>query len=236
MPTPDPKVREELAPAPARSSRAWIFQGFLWASILGFFILALLASTHAYFSIDLAITQNLQTYQAAWFRQLMRGISWPGYTWQSLLIVSGLALALVKLGFQREAFTGCAAAFGSGLLNTLVKLAIQRPRPSTDLVEVARQLSSYSFPSGHVMFYTAFFGFFLFLAYSRLKNSWLRATLILLFGGLVVLVGPSRIYLGEHWASDVLGAYLLGSLVLLGAIQAYQRWGARFPFLNISGR
>ncbi len=236
MPVPDRKIREELAPAPARRVRAWIFQGGLLLSLLGFIALAALASTNAYFKIDLAITQNLQAYHAAWFRLLMLCVSWPGYIWQSLLIVSGLALGLVQLGFLREAIAGCTAAFASGLLNTLVKLVVQRPRPSTDLVEVATQLSSYSFPSGHVMFYTAFFGFLLFLAFTRLKKSWRRTVLITLFGSLVVLVGPSRVYLGEHWASDVLGAYLLGSLALLAIIQAYQRWGNQILPGNASQR
>ena len=229
MSTTETKVRKELAPAPTRRSRAWIFQGYLLVTVVGFGILALLASTHTYFAIDLIITRGIQTYHAAWFRQLMIFVSWPGYPLQSLLIIGGMALVLVRLGFLREAIAGAGAALGSGLLNTLVKIVIQRPRPSIDLVDVASQLNSYSFPSGHVMFYTAFFGFFVFLTFSRLKKSWRRTSLLVLFGSLVLLVGPSRIYLGEHWASDALGAYLLGSLVLLAVIQAYQRWGPRIP-------
>ena len=47
---------------------------------------------------------------------------------------------------------------------------------------------------------------------------------MVVFGLLVLLIGVSRIYVGEHWASDVLGAYLLGSLTLVGILQLY-RWG-----------
>jgi undecaprenyl-diphosphatase len=106
----------------------------------------------------------------------------------------------------------------------MVKEYIQRPRPGIDVVEVFHILDSYSFPSGHVMFYAGFYGFLWFLAYTLLKRSWFRTLLLILLGTLIALVGISRIYLGQHWASDVLGAYLLGSLCLVLTIELY-RWG-----------
>jgi len=74
------------------------------------------------------------------------------------------------------------------------------------------------------MFYLGFLGFIGFLVFSLLKPSLKRSLLLVLFGGLILLIGVSRIYLGEHWASDVLGSYLLGSLTLVATIQFY-RWG-----------
>jgi membrane-associated phospholipid phosphatase len=101
---------------------------------------------------------------------------------------------------------------------------IQRPRPTANLVHVFRILNSYSFPSGHVMFYVVFFGFLFFLAFALLKPSLVRNLLLLFFAVMILLIGVSRIYLGQHWASDVLGAYLLGSLTLVANIVFY-RWG-----------
>jgi undecaprenyl-diphosphatase len=92
------------------------------------------------------------------------------------------------------------------------------------LVHVVQQLNDPSFPSGHVLLYTAFFGFLLFLAYMLLKPSFSRTFLLVILGSLVALVGLSRIYLGNHWASDVTGAYLLGSLWLALSVAIY-RWG-----------
>ncbi len=66
------------------------------------------------------------------------------------------------------------------------------------------------------MFYTGFFGFIWFLAFSLMKPSMKRGVLLVFFGGLVLLIGVSRIYVGEHWASDVVGAYLLATLSLGG--------------------
>jgi len=58
-----------------------------------------------------------------------------------------------------------------------------------------------------------------------------RTLLVVFFGLLVLLIGISRIYVGEHWASDVLGAYLLGTLTLVAIIQLY-RWGKPRFFLR----
>ena len=85
-------------------------------------------------------------------------------------------------------------------------------------------LDSYSFPSGHVLFYAAFFGFLCFLGSTLLKGSWLRALLLIGLGALIALVGLSRIHLGQHWFSDVLAAYLLGSVWLALTVYVY-RWG-----------
>jgi undecaprenyl-diphosphatase len=222
MSLPDPRLQEELAPKHTNRYRGWVFQGYLLAAILGFALLALLASTNAYFPIDLLITQSLQTFRPAWMQILMSLVSSPGYLPQSMAVVGLVVFLLWRLGFSGEAKFALLAALGSGLVNTLAKIVVQRPRPSADLVEVVKALDSFSFPSGHVMFYTAFFGLLFFLCFTRLKRSWGRTALLVLFGGLVALVGPSRIFLGEHWASDVLGAYLLGSLILFGVVQLYK--------------
>jgi undecaprenyl-diphosphatase len=55
--------------------------------------------------------------------------------------------------------------------------------------------------------------------------------LLVFFGGLVILIGISRIYVGEHWASDVLGAYLLATLTLVAVIWFY-RWGKTRFFVH----
>ena len=220
-------TESELAPQRERRWRVVVFQAYLIAALALFAFLAVLARSAAYFPIDLVITQALQAYGWPWFDLLMRIVSWPGYGPQVLGVIAVLSSLLWVLGLHREALVSALDGLAALLSNNLIKLAIARPRPSPDLVDVIKEVSGFSFPSGHVMFYTAYFGFLFFLSYTMLKPSWKRTLLLLLFGALVVLVGPSRIYLGNHWASDVFAAYLLGSLILAGAIRVYTRWDAK---------
>jgi membrane-associated phospholipid phosphatase len=155
---------------------------------------------------------------------LMYMVSWIGFAPQAFIFPLLIGMLLHVLDLRWEGAAAVFAAFAVGLLNAAIKIIVHRPRPSQSLVQVAQVLNSYSFPSGHVMFYTCFFGFLFFLVYTLLRHSWLRTLLLVFFGALVMLVGISRVYLGEHWASDVLGGYLLGSLALIASI-AFYHWG-----------
>lgn len=221
-------AKDQTASKPVRSYRFYIFQLFLMTAIVGFAVLTVLARTAAYFPIDLLVTQSFQAFQPYGLLPLMRFISWFGFFPQTLLVIAGLVFFLLVIRFKWEALMAVTAAAAAMILNTVVKFFVARPRPGQSLVHVFAEVGGFSFPSGHVMFYTAFYGFLAFIAYTHLKQGWLRIIMVTIFTLMVVLVGPSRIYLGEHWASDVLGGYLLGSLTLIGAIQLYKRGRPRF--------
>jgi len=225
----DQKTKKvDLAPPPARRSRAILFQALLFFAIVAFGFLTFLVETTPSFPIDLQITRAIQFIHLPFFADLMQLISWPGFLPQSVIITLLIALIFYVYGLRWEAVTALLASLLSGVTNELVKDLIGRPRPAIDVVNVFEVLTSYSFPSGHVMLYTILFGYTWYLVYTLLKKSILRSLLLGLFGIFILLVGVSRIYLGQHWASDVLGAYLLGGLILAGVILLYQ-WGkARF--------
>jgi undecaprenyl-diphosphatase len=217
-------ARAESAPAPVRRYRAILFQGALVLVAGAFGVLTFLVKTMPSFAIDLQITRAIQQINYPLFTSLMSLVSWPGFSPQSM-IITGLIIAVIYgLGLHWEAVAALFAALFSTGVNLLVKDLVQRPRPTSGAVNVIATLHSYSFPSGHVMFYLGFFGFIGFLAFSLLKPSLKRSALLVFIGALVALIGISRIDLGQHWASDVLGAYLLGSLTLVVIIQFY-RWG-----------
>jgi undecaprenyl-diphosphatase len=215
---------QEVAPRPTRNWRARLFQGYLVTAVIGFAVLVVLATQFDYFPIDLTITQGVQRFNAPWFVVLMTAVSYLGYTPQNWMLVAVLAGLLFAFGLRWEGVMAAIAAMGGALLVQAVKLVVQRPRPGLDLVQVAIELNSYSFPSGHVVFYTAFFGFLVFLGYTLFKASPARTLTLACAAVLIALVGFSRIYLGNHWASDVTGAYLLGSVWLAACVSLY-RWG-----------
>jgi undecaprenyl-diphosphatase len=80
----------------------------------------------------------------------------------------------------------------------------------------------FSYPSGHVVAFVSLYGFLFFLTYVLFKRSVWRTAALGVLGSLIVLIGPSRIYLGHHWASDVLGGYAFGTAYLLILVEAYR--------------
>ena len=224
-------VQAESVSAPVRRYRAILFQVSLLVIAGGFAVLTFLVKTTPSFAIDLTITRAIQQINIQPFASLMNVVSWPGFFPQSMMIAAVIILVIYAFGLHWEAMMALIASVFSTAINILVKDLVQRSRPLSSLVNVVSILKSYSFPSGHVMFYLGFFGFIVFLSYTLLKPSVKRTLLLVLFGGLIVLVGISRIYLGEHWASDVLGAYLLGSLTLIATISFY-RWGKTRFFVH----
>jgi membrane-associated phospholipid phosphatase len=217
-------VRTEASPPPERRHRAVVFQIGIAVLLVAFGILAWLVRKTAYFPIDLSVTRAIQTWNNPLADGLWRIVSWAGNAPQAAIVPLLLVVLLVILGLYWESLAATLTAVVVEVSNLLLKVVIHRPRPASDLIHVTGLFKSYSFPSGHVMFYMGFYGFMFFLSYVLLKPSWKRTLLLILFGGAVTLVGASRIYLGAHWASDVLGAYLMGGIELLIFIHVY-RWG-----------
>jgi undecaprenyl-diphosphatase len=224
-------ARVESAPAPVRRYRAVIFRGTLIVIAATFAILTFLVKTMPSFTIDLQVTKAIQMINFPFFNLVMVWVSWPGFGPQNMIIAGLIILFIWIIGLHWETVMALAAAVFSTAINVLVKDLIQRPRPTATQVNVIDLLNSYSFPSGHVMFYLGFFGFIGFLAFTLLKPSFKRSLTMFVVSIVIILIGISRISLGEHWASDVLGAYLLGSLTLVAIIQFYI-WGKTRFFVH----
>jgi len=152
---------------------------------------------------------------------MMRFISWFGYMPNSIFIVLVPAVCLFIFKYKKEAVFVLLTLL-AGVVSSLVKLLVNRPRPLPNLVRIIEKTRQQSFPSGHVLFYVVFFGFIAFLMYrlDRLPAliRWLTGISCLL---LIFLVPISRIYLGAHWFTDVLAGFLLGILCLYALIYYY---------------
>jgi undecaprenyl-diphosphatase len=224
-------ARAESAPAPERRYRAVIFQIAMIIVAIAFAILTVVVKASSFLAVDLNITRAVQSINFPAFNWLMILASWPGFPPQTFIITLLIILYVYLSGLHWESVMAIIAAVFTSGVNVLVKDLVQRPRPTPNLVNVFAAVSSYSFPSGHVMYYLGFFGFLWFLVFTLMKHS-IRRTLQLVFlGVLIILVGVSRVYLGEHWASDVLGSYLLGTLTLVVIIRVYL-WGKNRFFVR----
>lgn len=206
-----------------RRHRAATFQMYALLAFIVFVALAVAARFVPYFRIDLAVTRAIQLFHGSIFDRLMYAVSWVGFAPQGEIIGAVSILALFFGGLRWEAVAASFAAFGIGF-GLFVKQLVQRPRPAVDLIHVFAPLNSPSFPSGHVLTATVFCGFFAFLVYTLVKPGVTR--IVLVVGALVfaILMGLSRIYQGQHWFSDVMGAYLLG-IFWLGLTVKFYRWG-----------
>jgi undecaprenyl-diphosphatase len=181
-----------------------------------FLILASFVHVHPILPIDVAITQEFQEQRQPWLKSFMVAVSFLGsqfLLFTFLILLTAVLFWLIRLRLEAIMILGLPGV--SAALNRLIKFIVSRPRPTSNLVEIFQQASGQSFPSGHVMSYLAYWGLLFSLGFILLKRDrWWHYLFLIIPGLFVLLVGPSRIYLGNHWASDVLGGYMFGGLLL----------------------
>ena len=126
-----------------------------------------------------------------------------------------IAITLGTLLFVKNKKVGLCVASNlaiATILNQLLKYIIQRPRPEGYRL-IAE--SGYSFPSGHSMVSMAFYGLIIYLIWKMVKNKKVKYISCGILGILIPLIGFSRIYLGVHYASDVIGGFAISIAYLL---------------------
>lgn len=152
---------------------------------------------------------------------LMADISFFGTPWVASISILLASLIFFILSYKREALfvLGIFVADGAGVLT---KFAINRPRPGSNFVEIFQKLTDPSFPSGHVIHYVVFFGFLSAVVYSIWRPGKLGTVcLSILSIALIVSISISRVYLGAHWPTDVLGGYMFGFVMLWLMLHLY---------------
>src|SRR6266581_1661625 len=203
-------------------SRGTIFLAFYLWLLSGAIMLSLIARYTDFFPGDMSITKTLQKRRSPLMRRLMVGISEIGFAKIAIPLTVSIAGILWALRFRLEAVF-ILLTTSSNVLNALVKRLIKRPRPANELVSVVRVINEPSFPSGHVMHYTNFFGLLIYLLATNWRSGTLRNILIAICTALIVFIGPSRVYLGAHWPSDVMAGYIYGGLWFGGIMALYLR-------------
>ncbi len=198
---------------------------------LSFVLLARWVRYHPVDRLDVGITRQLQKHGSRLLQVISDGLSLL-CAWQFMALVTGaLAFRWWKARRRLDAVLAVSVPLVEVLFRKSLQRLIGRPRPSPALVHVARQKKSASFPSGHATTALTGWGWLLVLV-SRLPKRqplWRKALLsgIML---VITLAGPSRIYLGEHWTSDVVGGYLFGGAWLSLSCRLYRTLKSRGVF------
>ena len=164
---------------------------------------------------DLLMAEWVQSISVPLFDEVMRGVSGVGWWLPASIITMCAGLALVALKQRSDAALLVVLVSVSAGVNWVIKQIVASPRPDSALLEVREELTSYGFPSGHVLFAIVCFGALAILLpgvggrYAGLRKA-AQAGLMLL----AAAIATSRVYLGVHWPSDALGALAIGGVYL----------------------
>jgi len=186
-----------------------------------FVALAVLVRTEdviANFDAPIAIAiQSIQLPVVSWVLVHMSDLGFSPYDVICVIVIGG---TLFALRLRLEAVVVIASTLIAGELGTLAKDLVQRARPTSNFVHIAAHLADFSFPSGHVIFATVLFGTTMWVVWVTWESSPVRNLALAFLAVPILLMGPSRVYLGEHWPTDVLGAYCLGAIWVAVTIEA----------------
>ncbi len=187
----------------------------LAAGVIGTLLLYILAWAYPTFPGDESALVRFQALRTDWLDNTSIWLANLG------LLVVFMPAAVVLMGCLAIArrYADVAMVFG-GLavvgLGSGLKLLVDRPRPEYQIIEPLE--SGLSFPSGHSLLAVILGGVLVYLV-----GQWVRPLLLrrAIQAGLILIVigmGASRVYLGVHWPSDVIGSYVLGMMALVGLI------------------
>ena len=175
-------------------------------------------------ALDLRVARALGWVDRPALEWLLGAVSWLGWQPQATLIGAGVIVWLFRCGLTLESgFAGLALVTGTPVYLGLSLLS-RRPRPAVVLDVFADQhaLVGASFPSGHVINFVLFCSFMAYLTHTLVQSAVVRRLLLAFLLGLIALIGPSRLLLGQHWLSAVLVSYLLGNALLLALLATYR--------------
>jgi len=191
-----------------------LFFAFLIFAIYGAVIILVVIDNLQWF--DAPVINIIQSFENDILTNIMIVLSFIGSLEMVIFItLISLVVFYFLFGFKKELFFIVAVSIGSTLLNVLLKRIFQRERPDMNrLIEV----TGYSFPSGHSMAAFTLYVTLAFIIWSHIESKFGRSLIIVAVSIIILGIGISRIYLGVHFPSDVLGGYLTSGLWLLFSI------------------
>ena len=190
---------------------------------LGIFLLAWYFAT---FPGDEEALRRLQKIQTGWLDGAALGVARLGWTPVATVLIATTVASLFVLRRRADALVVALSGIPMGL-GLLLKDLIGRARPEYFITSFAP--NSPSFPSGHSLFAMLFGGLLIVLVNELPVSTPIRRSFQALLALLILVMGLSRVYLGVHWPSDVMGGYLFGIMALLGLVWLRNRLPNRRP-------
>lgn len=179
-----------------------------------FISITILIKTNEQLLIDTVVYKYISSFLSSKATAIFKSITVFG----SAIFLIILALFSWLFKNKKISLIICINLIASYLINHVLKLIIRRPRPN--VLRLANE-KFYSFPSGHMTVSVAFYGLLIYLVYRFVDNKCLKWILITLLSILIVLIGISRIYLGVHYFTDIVGGIVIGSAYLIVFINLF---------------
>jgi undecaprenyl-diphosphatase len=187
----------------------------LWVvSAVGVLLLGIYASSAGSPGWEVAVVRFIQDLSVPGLRELDLLFTRVGHTPWALPLTGLAILGLAALGHPRLGLL-LAVATGGRIIGGVVKVLVDRPRPDGGDVDLAQLFGGPSFPSGHVLGTTLLLGWLAYSAIHVIPHRGARLSFQTVCVAAVALMGLSRVELGAHWPTDVVGGYLVAALMLI---------------------
>lgn len=211
LPRPDSaarSLRDRLRWRGVSGPAAWLF-GVFAASILLFTKLAEDVADHEWIvPLDRGVAALLHAHASALLTSALTAVTTLGSALVLVPITIAAVLELIRRHRRAHAVLMGAALTGAEALNTTLKLAFARPRPS--FADPLASAAGFSFPSGHAMVSLVVYGALAFVVSATVRSRRAKGLIVLSALMLILAIGFSRVYLGVHFPSDVLAGYSAG--------------------------
>lgn len=187
---------------------------FKWIIMIICLVIFIITSVMVYTGKDMLIDSYLYEFISKYFisdnmTRIVKGITFFG---DVLGILIAFIISLIV--FRNKKINICIISnlIIVSIFNYLLKIIFMRERPNINPLVVE---NTYSFPSGHSMVSMAFYGYLIYLIYNHINNRVVKYLFIGILSILIFLIGISRIYLGVHYTSDVIGGFCFSIAYLI---------------------
>ena len=160
-------------------------------------------------NFDLSIYNFIYGLNSPGLTMFMRVISSLG---SAIVIITALLCIFLLFKDKKIFLQFFTLTIVTKVINHIIKIIVKRERPNV-LTSISVE-SGYSFPSAHTMISTVFYGFIIYLIMKNVKNKKIKNISIISLFIIIFLIGISRIYLGVHYATDVIFGFLFGFIIL----------------------